>query len=188
MRTNVRKLDLELVLAGVATIVSLAYMTVITLDRLSPMEVVISLLGGALGVGLVLGAVYLLTRRTRTIFLSHTAADAAVATRIAADLRGRGIRVILPEEEIAPGDRIASKVAAAIGRSDSVVVLMSRDAAASQWVQRELQVARDQSRRIIPVIVGDVEVPESLKDIRYLRLDSYDDTLNQLSKPVSPRV
>jgi len=188
MRTNVRKLDLEMVLAGVAIVSSLIIMAVVTLDRFSPLELVISFCGVVLGVGVQIAAIHLLTRRTRTIFLSHTAADAGVATRIAADLRGRGIRVILPQEEIAPGDRIASKVAAAIGRSDSVVVLMSRDAAASHWVQRELQVARDQSRRIIPVIVGDVEVPESLRDIRYLRLDSYDDTLNQLSKPVSPRV
>lgn len=188
MRTNAGKLDLELVLAGVAIVVSLGYMTVITLDRVSPLELVISLSGSVLGVGLGLGAVYLLTRRTRTIFLSHTASDAAVATRIAADLRGRGIRVILPQEEIAPGDRIASKVAAAIERSDSVVVLMSRDAAASHWVQKELQVARDQSRRIIPVIVGEMEIPDSIREIRYLKLDHYDDTLNELSKPVAPRV
>jgi len=188
MRANVKKLDLETALAGVAILFSLTVMAVVTFDRVSLWDLVVSFCGTVLGVGLGIAAGYLVTRRTRTIFLSHTASDAAVATRIAADLRGRGIRVILPAEEIAPGDRIASKVAAAIGRSDSVVVLMSRDAAASHWVQRELQVARDQNRRIIPVIVGDAEIPESLSDIRYLRLDSYDDALNQLSKSVATRV
>ncbi|MGH3406791.1 MAG: toll/interleukin-1 receptor domain-containing protein [Streptosporangiaceae bacterium] len=110
------------------------------------------------------------------IFMSHNHLDKDVATPLAAQLRLSGTDVWLDDWEIRPGDSIVGKVNDALGLVDTVLLLWSTNAAASLWVQSEMETAiarrlGDGSVRIIPVRLDDTELPVLLSPLKWVRID-----------------
>lgn len=63
-----------------------------------------------------------------------------------------GINVSVAEWYLAPGVRVDKKVFAQIEKSDSVVVLLTRDGLRSNWVQQEVGYALRAKKTIIPLV------------------------------------
>ena len=110
------------------------------------------------------------------IFFSHNHRDKDLATPLAAQLRLVGAEVWLDDWEIKPGDSIVGKVNNALGLVDTVLLLWSRNAAASRWVNSKMESAlsralSDGSPRIIPIRLDDTELPLLLQPIKWLRMD-----------------
>lgn len=105
-------------------------------------------------------------------FLSHSSKDKYLVNQIAVDLAQLGIAPWLDEWEIRAGDSIPQKISLGIKESDCVVVFLSKNAAASKWVEREWQTKYwDEIERnkvlVIPSLLEDCEIPELLKTKKY---------------------
>jgi hypothetical protein len=90
------------------------------------------------------------------VFISHGAADAALARRVASALAEAGFTVWDPES-VLPGDNWASAVGKALESSELMVVLCTRDGRGSSTLTREVQYALTSGNyrgRVVPVLVN----------------------------------
>lgn len=109
------------------------------------------------------------------VFLSYSRQDEAVARSIVEHLRKAGIEV-WSDAWVTPGANIAATLGEHIDQADTVLVLLSREAASSEWVRMEAAAAvaaesRDPEKRLIPVILEKgVDVPFLLRNYRFVDL------------------
>lgn len=113
--------------------------------------------------------------KRRQVFVSYAQADRAVALQVAQALRNAGLHVWIDAWELAAGDSIAQRVEQAISSSDILLVLLSRSAVASMWVQNELNAAlagelRDRAVTVVPALIEDCDIPLLLADRQFLDL------------------
>jgi hypothetical protein len=102
-----------------------------------------------------------------SIFLSHSSVDKLFARRLARDLDNQGVTYWLDEGEIKIGDYLIEKLRSAIDDVEYLAVILSPDAVASAWVQREVEMAISQEilgRRIkiLPIMYRRCELPDFL--------------------------
>ena len=102
------------------------------------------------------------------VFLSHNKADKPRVRKLAERLKSAGVRVWLDEWIIRPGDIISLKVDEGLERSRVLLPCLSPAALASDWValERSTDIHRDPAntgRRFIPLLLGDFELPETLR-------------------------
>ena len=110
-------------------------------------------------------------------FVSHSHKDKPWVTPFVAKMRLAGADIWLDEWKIQPGDSIPGKVNQALGFVDTVLLFWSRDAAASAWVNAEMESALTQKLaeaavRIIPVKLDDTVLPPLLRPLMYVSLES----------------
>jgi hypothetical protein len=87
------------------------------------------------------------------VFLSYARADGqAAADAIVHRLRASGLRV-WSDQSLVVGEAMAGAVERAMKRARVIVVLLSRGAAQSQWVQKELAYALRRQTSVIPVVL-----------------------------------
>ncbi|MFN8374190.1 MAG: TIR domain-containing protein, partial [Anaerolineae bacterium] len=87
------------------------------------------------------------------VFLSYSRKDSEMMRRVRDDLRAAGLRV-WTDETLEPGTETwEAEVEGAIRASQILVVLLSPDAHASEWVRNEITLADALQRRIIPVLL-----------------------------------
>jgi WD40 repeat protein len=107
------------------------------------------------------------------VFLSHSSKDKPVVRDLAQRLKADGLRVWLDEWEIQPGDMIGLKVEQGLEQSRTLVLFMSANSFASEWVtlDRHTALFRDPTnaqRRFIPLRLDDVEIKDALKQFAYV--------------------
>ncbi|MDP2945829.1 MAG: TIR domain-containing protein, partial [bacterium] len=107
------------------------------------------------------------------VFLSHSSKDRAAARELAQRLKGDGLRVWLDEWAIRPGDSIPLAIERGLEGSRTLVLAMSAQAFASDWVtlERHTVLFRDptnQQRRFIPLRLDDAEIKAALKQFAYV--------------------
>ena len=70
-----------------------------------------------------------------------------------------------------PGQSLATDVLKSIKECDLFILLWSKDAKYSEWVQMEFGAAKANSRRILPIILQpNLKLPGFIKDLKYLDL------------------
>lgn len=104
------------------------------------------------------------------IFLSHASTDKTQVRQLYAELQALGLRVFLDEQELQVGDSLYSSLNDALTASDYVVFCISRASVASGWVEREVAGSlasqiRRRRKRILPVLLDDVPIPDLLSDL-----------------------
>ena len=114
------------------------------------------------------------------VFLSHNSKDKKRVRGIAERLKANGLRVFLDEWSIQPGDDIYLNIERAIEGSRTLVLCLSPAALESDWVSLERSTAlfRDpsnRSRRFIPVLLADCELPATIRRYKYIDLRNDDD-------------
>lgn len=88
----------------------------------------------------------------RTLFLSHSSHDLQCARDLALQLQADGRwRVWMSETAIGVGGNYAQEIVRNIRDCDAVVVLVSRAALASEYIRREVGLALDAHRPLLPV-------------------------------------
>lgn len=103
-------------------------------------------------------------------FLSYSRRDHVVAERLHQALLIEHVKAWRDSSKLLPGDELSPAIMSAIASSTTFVLLWSRAAAASTWVQRELAHAlalegRDGPKPIIvPVRLDDHPVPDRIAD------------------------
>lgn len=128
------------------------------------------------------------SRQSPRLFISYASADKAVARRIATQLKARGAFVWFDEFELNVGDSLRSKIEHGLSSSDYLVVLLSRNAVESSWVQSELSAALSvelttRDITILPLLVEDCDIPVLLRSRLYLDLrHDFDAGIDRLAK------
>lgn len=112
------------------------------------------------------------------VFLSYAANDENHARQLKDELSRRGARVWEPDH-LNLVARTHEGVEGAIRRSDAFVVLLSQSSVSSTWVQMEIGAAlavmgHSQTSKIVPVVLGGVEVPEPLRSFRSIFVQNDD--------------
>ncbi len=107
------------------------------------------------------------------VFLSHNSQDKPAVRELAERLKGDGLRVWLDEWVIRPGDSIPLAIEQGLERSRTLILFMSRNAFASDWVTLERHTAlfRDptsQQRRFVPLLLEDCEISDTLRQFAYV--------------------
>ncbi len=107
------------------------------------------------------------------VFLSHSSKDKSVVRKLAKRLKKDGLRVWFDEWEIKPGDPISLKIEQGLERSRTLILCMSKNAFASEWVtlERHTTLFRDPAnadRRFIPLRLDDSEIRETLRQFAYM--------------------
>jgi len=110
---------------------------------------------------------------TYNVFLSHSSKDKTVVRELAQRLKKDGLRVWFDEWEIKPGDMIGLKIEHGLEQSRTLILVMSANAFASDWVTLERHTAlfRDPTnaqRSFIPLRLDDAEIKDILKQFAYV--------------------
>lgn len=110
---------------------------------------------------------------TYDVFISHNSEDKPVVRELARRLKTDGLRIWFDEWEIKPGDMIALKIEQGLKQSRILILVMSANAFASDWVTLERQTAlfRDPTnanRRFIPLRIDNAEIKDTLKQFAYI--------------------
>lgn len=113
--------------------------------------------------------------KQRQVFVSYAQADKKVAREVVASIRDAGLRMWIDTWELAPGDSIVEPLQKAIATSDIILILLSKNAVASDWVRYELTAAlyrelQDRAVTVIPALIEDCVIPPVLADRQFLDL------------------
>lgn len=88
----------------------------------------------------------------KTVFVSHTSKNDPFVADLKHRLESRSYNV-LEDSQFVPGDILPDNVRRNIDRAPTVIAVGSAEATGSHWVKRELRYARQQGKRIIPLLL-----------------------------------
>ena len=106
----------------------------------------------------------------RDAFISHASADLDAAARIEEALEAEKLEVWLDHSEIQLGVLLAGELRQAIGACRVLILLWSRTAAASRWVNTEWLAAHHLDRFILPCVLDDTALPQCFEHSVHLDL------------------
>jgi hypothetical protein len=95
------------------------------------------------------------------VFLSYSRVDLGRAEAIARLLTDSGVAVWIDQVDISAGSSWRREIVRGIRSCVSFMVLCSKAAMASRNVQRELQLALDYQRPILPLVLEPAEIPDA---------------------------
>lgn len=106
-------------------------------------------------------------------FICYSSGDKAVAERIAVALNEQGVSPWLDKWEIYPGESLTDRIADALSNASALVVLLNPQSSTSRWVREELRIALQKRLscddfKIYPVLLETCELPQFLRDYRYI--------------------
>jgi hypothetical protein len=97
------------------------------------------------------------------LFISYSHADSELVMSIAGQLQEAGLDVWIDKFGIQGGDLWVSEIAQGIRNCEVLLLFMSLKSLASDFVRREVQIAFEQQKKIIPVRLEAVQIPISLE-------------------------
>ncbi|MGW2836149.1 TIR domain-containing protein, partial [Streptomyces sp. NPDC001286] len=126
--------------------------------------------------------------------MSYAHNDVQWATPLSENLHRLGLDVWLDQWELAGGQQVASRLQDGLARAGAVVTVVSRHWVESGWCGEEFAAAVtnavERGQRLIPVLVGEVELPPFIAsrlyiDFRHVASPAqYEDLVGQLERAV----
>ena len=103
------------------------------------------------------------------VFVSYSRRNKNFAERLARDLGDAGLEVWIDFRQIHAGEMWQEEIFRGIERSNIIIACLSPDAVVSEWVQREVNTAREHGKLIVPVMVADaLKLLEETENMRWL--------------------
>ncbi|MEU6277028.1 tetratricopeptide repeat protein [Streptomyces populi] len=127
------------------------------------------------------------------VFVSYTYADRVWAVALAENLHRLGLDVWLDQVEAVGGQRLLSRLMDGSARADAVVLVVSAHSAGSGWGADELAAAVTTTDRVVPVLLGDVDLPPFIASRLFLdfrrvaSVSEYTSLVQQLARTVTGR-
>ncbi|HLO16727.1 MAG TPA: toll/interleukin-1 receptor domain-containing protein [Anaerolineales bacterium] len=97
------------------------------------------------------------------IFISYSRIDDEAVDHIVARLEQDGFHVWIDREEIKAGELWQEAIVQAIDNAYAVVFMLSPGSATSENVRKEIDLAEDTKKELIPVLLVPVELPANLR-------------------------
>lgn len=91
------------------------------------------------------------------IFLSYSNKDKSWVTEFVSALKGAGVKTWFDVHALVPGERRDDRLQQAFRESSIIVVILSENSVASPWTFFELVATIADKKRIISVLIGDIE-------------------------------
>lgn len=111
------------------------------------------------------------TNRSLRVFISYSIRDAAIADEVVAALQRAGVDLWIDRTEIKPGDSFVERMNSGLAEAGYVVLLWSKSAQESHWVQQEYQSALALKRVVLcPLIIEPVPLPPMLAHLHAIDL------------------
>ncbi len=109
------------------------------------------------------------------VFLSHSSKNQRRVKTLAERLKSDGLNVWLDSWSVEAGENIVLAIEEGLKASRVLVLFLSPAFLQSEWSHYERSVAlfrdpNNRQRRLIPTVIEDCEIPESLRLFRYLKL------------------
>ncbi|HSL31719.1 MAG TPA: toll/interleukin-1 receptor domain-containing protein [Anaerolineales bacterium] len=116
------------------------------------------------------------------LFISYSRKDIDFVRRLAGDLEKAGYDVWWDISDLRGGDDWVREIPTAIEASDFFIVVLTPNAAVSEWVSKEYTQALTLRKKIIPIMLRRTSVPFALNTINYVDFttDEYGVSLRQL--------
>ena len=99
----------------------------------------------------------------RQVFVSYSRQDSELVQSYVAALRGKGVKPWIDLSGIDGASHWSAQIVDAIRESDLVIVMCSRAAVRSPNVAREVALATEEKKRILPVMLEETEIPSALR-------------------------
>ena len=109
-----------------------------------------------------------MSEEKRQVFISYSRRDLAFVEQLAADLKAAGLDVWYDLSGLDGGARWRIEIEKAIRESQYVIVILSPDSIASEWVEEEILFARNFGRKIIPLFYKQCELPLGYQTRHYI--------------------
>jgi uncharacterized protein with WD repeat len=104
-----------------------------------------------------------LTGSDLILFVSHVSEDRAAATEIVDELERRGVRCWIAPRDVRPGRPFDDEIAAAIDASRAMLLIFSERCNESEYIRREVTVAGESQKIIIPFRIEDAQPRRGLR-------------------------
>ena len=98
------------------------------------------------------------------VFMSYARSDSDFADKLRRDLVLCELEVWLDQDYLRTGEHWPNKIESAIEEADVFVLVISPEAAASQWVPRELAHAQKHNKPVLPVVHGETALPKQFAE------------------------
>lgn len=111
------------------------------------------------------------------IFISFSRKDKNFAEKLTNHLTHAGYEVWIDLQNISIGEVWSDETARGIERADIFIVLLSKNALSSQWVEREIFLAQRVGKKLIPILIEDTEIPPALINLQYIDARNFSPTV-----------
>ena len=108
------------------------------------------------------------TSRTLSVFISYSRSDSVFVKDLANQLREAGCKVWQDISGLRGGQTWASEIDRAVRDSDALIVVLSPDSSASEWVRKESLLAMTLHKPIVPILLRETEIPIQFVDLQYV--------------------
>ena len=99
------------------------------------------------------------------VFLSYARVDEGCAAAVEHELRRRGHRVWRDRPDLGAGTNWAAAIDEAIAGADHFVIFLSAESVKSPQVARELALAFEQQKNVVPILIETCLLPESVRHL-----------------------
>jgi hypothetical protein len=111
------------------------------------------------------------------VFISYASEDREFVEEFASKLRSKGVNAWVALWEILPGDSLVDKIfEEGLKDAQAVIIILSNSSVNKPWVREELNASIvkriEQNSKLIPVVIDDCRVPESLKSIVWEKINN----------------
>lgn len=121
------------------------------------------------------------------LYISYSRQDKELINRLSGDLSKYGIDPFYDDNILQVGNEWQKQLTRAITESDGILILITNNSISSKYVMNELGMARvfamnsENKKLLIPVIYGNVEIPEFIQDIQVVFWkQNYKEFLNKI--------
>lgn len=109
-------------------------------------------------------------KRKIRIFISHSSKDNTFVKKLIESLEENSIFISTDEKTLSVGDNLANTLKRIMTNCDYIIFVISKNFTESQWVRREIDMAVELRKRILPIVIDDLngkEIPHFLRDLVY---------------------
>ena len=120
------------------------------------------------------------------VFISYSTKDLETVNHIKGMLRNPYIETFFAENSVQPGESLVKKIYSAIKNTDLFLLMWSSNSQESEWVSREIELARSENKTIVPIKLDKKsKLPGILGDIKYIPFhESPEKVLNWIQSTV----
>src|ERR1700733_1001187 len=97
------------------------------------------------------------------LFVSHVSEDRAASEAIVGELEHRGVKCWIAPRDVRPGKAFDNEIAYAIENCRAMLLIFSDHCNASEYIRREVTVAGDAGKVIIPFRIEDAQPRRGLR-------------------------
>jgi len=175
--------------ASIASIVGFIFSLLILTENTTFFKLGLGIFASAIGMIVASSVLYFFRRKKKIhVFISHSAKDSWFVKELVVDLMKNSITAHTDEQSLIAGDNLEEKLLEFIANSEYVIIIVSNNTTTSKWIQREFEMAERLNKRILPVMIEDIddqEIPDFLKNIVYADLrDNYNIGFNFLIRSI----